>query len=183
MSKRYKGIVARARFNFAQCVFNHQVFEFAARREKRKENLLKTANLLLTILSLAALIDRGQTYWLNILGQYTVVAEIVLQLAQWSFDIGNLSAEHERTAKEYLMLREEYGCLLAEVEESKMNNDELSRRYRDLANRYSTICKMSHQTTNKDYEKAGEWLSHGNRKTDSSEAYTWSDDEIDAFLP
>lgn len=182
MSKKHNAIIAHVRFNFAQCVFNHQVFEFATKREKRKEKTLKIINLAFTAFSLAAVVDHGQTFWLNVVGQYAIVAEITLQLAQWTFGIGSLSLKHEQAAKEYLALREEYRCLLAEFNTSQSITVKLKNQYYSLVHKYNAISKTAPQTTDRDYKNARKKLGLSNKKSSQSEAYTWSNEEIDNFL-
>ena len=176
-------MIGNIRQNFAQCVFNHQAYEFAANREKCKRIFFRLLDLLLIAFSLFALVDHGQTIWLNTIGQYAIVIEIVLQFVQWSIGAENSPERYERTAREYLILREEYKTLLADLKDGNINNSDGQKRWCHITEKYSVVSKLAPQTTRRDYKKAQKHLMTNGSVSRQAEAYTWSDDEIDKFLP
>lgn len=161
---------------FAQCVFNHQVYEFAASRARRKENIVKVISLCLVLTTLLSLTNPS---FPDIAGQIAGIAEIVLQLAQWYFGIGNSPIANEETARQYLALREKYLALIVDYKSNFLSDKELILSKKALNEQYIYISESAPQTEAKDYRKAQNALGTNG----GGEGYTWSDKEIDRFLP
>ncbi len=186
MTSGYPGsdaLLESIRINFAQCVFNHQVYRRAATRERRKENLIKLASLTSTIIALIVLIlPNKEDGALTILGALSTVAGVGIQLFQWLFEIGERSRSYKKTADDFLELREKYLCLIADYK-SGLGAKDLRRRRDELTQEYHNISENALESTMKDYRKAQKMLDTRSAKNGQIEAYTWSKEEIDRFLP
>lgn len=181
-------LLASVRFYFAQSVFNNSCHFKAYNRLKKSRNYLSNfvislsaATLILLILQIVGLEQKNQQL-LNILasiGMLLTGASLIFEM----FNKEDKSQEiflHKMYAEKYKALRDEYLGLIEEIMSNAIPEIELRLKRDRLQKRYSTIGENAPETTGKDYSNAQIGLGlDGN----SGEEFTWSDIEINKFLP
>lgn len=84
--------------------------------------------------------------------------------------------KHRQLAKEMWYVREKYVNLMADIVGEKINDDTMTTRRNNLIEELKLIYKFAPTTSTKAYKKAQEALK-------INEELTFSDEEIDQFLP
>jgi len=176
--------LAVIRQSFAQSVFTHKVQEVAAESQEAKAHRVKIINIILTLLSLISLVTSNfysDQDWIFFAGTVVGIAEIAFLIFQLFFNFEQKAVAHKNSALKYLSLRDTYRSLIADVMNTNIKNDVLITRRDFLQQQYQIICDLAPQTSDKDYKKAQQKL---NKKgIVNGEEFTWSDKEIDRFLP
>jgi hypothetical protein len=95
-------------------------------------------------------------------------------------DIGEIKSQHKNIAEEYKTLRDRYMLLIEEIMSNGSDEKALRSKGQQFQKSYSAIGKYAPSTTYNDYQVAQNNLGLGNN---SDEEFTWSDEEIDRFLP
>lgn len=178
MNKNNLSIV---RQQFAQCVFNHKVWEKASDRAKKYDDIFAIMDISVLCLIIVFLILELKFSGSFIFGGISIslgVFDILFKIVQKEFSFKERSKEYKKFALKFLELRDKYKNFLVDI----MNDleDEKVIDKRDLLqNQYQIICDLSLDVNKKDYEEAQLSLL-GTMKRD--EEYTWSDREINRFL-
>lgn len=181
-------LLANTRFYFAQSVFNNNChFKAYTRLSIRKKRLtvfavsISVGTLIVLILQVIGLQEKHQGL-LNILA-YIGMLLIALSLSYEMFNKEDISLkmfQHKIFAEKYKSLRDEYMSLIEEIMSKHSTEHELRTKKDALQKRYSATGEHAPETTNVDYKNAQNGLGlDGN----SNEEFTWSDKEIDKFLP
>lgn len=172
------------RQNFAQVVFTHKVQEVAADSNSIKASNVKRLNILLSALSLISLITSNfsdDKNWIFYFGILIGIAEITFLIFQLFFNFEQRVVAHKNAALQYLGLRDDYSALIVDAMNEDLKGDALISQRDFLRKRYQIICNLSPQTSDEDYEKAQ--IKLNKRGVKEGEEFTWSDKEIDRFLP
>lgn len=170
------------RQQFAQCVFSHKVQEKAVERIEKIVTKIKWMNVWLLGFVLIAIILQLKFQQISLLGDFGIaitIFEILFLYLQEEFSFEKKATEHKRAALKYLELRDKYKNFIVDI----MNGAEEKKIIlkRDLLQeQYQIISDLAPQTEYSDYTKAQLSLFG---KTNTDEEFTWSDDEIDLFLP
>lgn len=170
------------RQQFAQCVFNHKIHEKACDRLEKTQWRIKwisIADLFFVLLFLILQIKFPDN---NIFGGISVgltVFEILFLFFQKEFSIEERAQEHKKIALQFLSLRDKYKNFIVDII-NNLSVSEIAWR-RDLyQEQYQIITWLSPQTTYADYKKTQLSLLW---KLNSDEEFTWSEKEINRFLP
>lgn len=172
------------RQTFANTVFTHKVQEVAAENKSKKSYAIKIINIFLVFLVLVLLVLQA-LYMSNVifsyLGMGLTIIEILFLIYQTNFDYEHQVLLHKNSALKFMGLRDNYKNLIADMMSKNISKTNIKLR-RDLLQReYQTICEFSPQTGVKEYKEAQKRL---NKKgIVEGENFTWSDEEIDRFLP
>ena len=83
-------------------------------------------------------------------------------------------------AEKYKSLRDEYMSLIEEFMSNAYSEEKLREKKNNLQIRYSTIGETAPTTTYKDYTQTQNGLGLAGS---TKEEFSWSDEEIDRFLP
>lgn len=181
MDKRNLAIV---RQSFAQTVFTHQVQEIAASNKRQKVVWIKVLNIVLVAIVLILLVLQTQNPTqplYSYLGAGITVAEVIFLLIQLTFDFEGQSLLHKNAALKYMGLRDRYRLLITDIMNEQSPKKELIAQRNALQNEYQAISDMSPPTTSKEFEQAQ--LALNKKGVVKGEQFTWSDKEIDHFLP
>jgi hypothetical protein len=180
-------LLSEARFYFAQCVFNTRCYYAAVDRCIKKRNRRKwiaiaisAVTLILLILHIIFLEKDSSQFWLPILswiGLFLTAASLTFSY-YCSEDLSDTIHIYKQSAEDYKALREQFMDLVRQIKAGG-EYEKLSMELQQLLHDYSMIGKYSLVTDTKDYTKAQ--MSLGLRG--QGEAFTWSDEEIDRFLP
>lgn len=170
------------RQQFAQCVFNHKVYEKACDRLEKVQWLIKWVNIIDVFLILVFLILQIKFPDSNIFGGVSValtVSEIIFLFLQKEFSIEQRAQEFKKIALQFLNLRDKYKNFIVDIIGGLSEDETIWRR--DLyQEQYQIIVWLSSQTTYTDYTEAQLSLLW---KQNRDEEFTWSDNEINRFLP
>lgn len=175
--------LAATRFQFAQSVFNHKIQEKAADRKYGYAKWFKVIQLVLTSLVIAVLVAQAAGFnngFVNVVGIIFGGVEIAFIIIDLTYGFEKQAALHKSYALKYLELRDKYQALIADIMATKGVSATNNAR-RDALNEAYSMLSDAPQTTLADYEKAQRAL--GTTGESGGEQYTWSDKEINKFLP
>jgi len=163
---------------FGRLVYTHKT------HEKEIESLLATSALLrwaeLGLIALAAggaitvLLGSGFAFQLATAILATLATAVTLY--QVSFDPDHAIDEHRKAARQMWLIREKYINLLADMTDSAITENEARQRRDELLRDLHAVYRDAPATSRKAYAKAQTALK-------LHEEMTFSDDEIDRFLP
>jgi predicted nucleic acid-binding protein len=115
------------------------------------------------------------------IGAGITIGEIIFLVIQLSFGFEQQMILSKNSALKYMQLRDRYRALIVDIMGEKISSDEITSRRNLLQSEYQVISDLSPQTGIKEYEEAQRRL---NKKgVVDNEQFTWSDEEIDRFLP
>lgn len=178
---------------FAQCVFMNSIHYKAYNRLQQRQNLYKNitawisgSTLVLIILQVIAFHAFTDKAVLNTVLSVLSYVGLILTAVSLLFtmfhkeDISEIKVNHRLAAETYKELRDSYLLLIEEIASNESNLSDLRSKAREYQKQYSSIGKYSPTTTYKDYQAAQNQLGlNGN----SDEEFTWTDEEINRFLP
>lgn len=176
--------LAVVRQSYANTVFTHQVQEEAATSARCKVFWVKTINIILVFIVLVLLVL--QTRFPNdiiyaYLGAGLTIAEVGFLIVQLTFDFEGQSLMHKNSALKYMALRDRYRLLITDIMNEQSPKRELIAKRNALQSEYQAISDLAPPTSQKNFEAAQIRLNK--RGIVSGEQFTWSDAEIDHFLP
>jgi hypothetical protein len=181
-------LLANVRFYFAQSVFmNNCHYKAYSRLEKRKSlisNIVITFSAITIILLILQVIglENGYASLINVsafVGLVLTGASLVFELINKE-DLSILMYQQKDTAEKYKTLRDKYMSLIEEIMSNTTDENELKIKRDKLLKKYSAIGEFSPNTTYTDYLEAQKALG---LKGNTDEEFTWSNKEIDKFLP
>jgi len=117
--------------------------------------------------------------WYTALGSGLGIGEIIFLIIQLSFDVEQSAVLHKNAALQYMALRDQYLSLIADLASDSISSAALILRRDHLTEQYQIVSKMSPQTNYDDYLEAQKRLG----LKGIGEEYTWSNAEINKFLP
>lgn len=170
------------RQSFASTVFTHQVQEVAASNKRKKVFIIKLVNIVLVSLVLILLVLQTQ-YPQQLLFAYIAsgltVSEVIFLIIQLTFNFEQEGLLHKNSALKYMSLRDHYRLLITDIMNERTPKRELIARRNALQQEYQSISDLSPSTGEDEYVKAQKLLGLNG----SGEQFTWTDKEIDRFLP
>lgn len=166
------------RESFGRVAYTHKTHEKAAEIESSKAILTKWINVILTTLTSSSVVgsvitDNGTLQVVSSLLSAVTLAFVIFQL---SFRPDEEAEKHRQSAKELWYIRERYVNLLADIKNVKIPEREIVARRDNLLAELRIVYKSAPQTTSKAYKAA-------QRALKINEELTFSDEEIDNFLP
>ena len=170
------------RQQFAQCVFTHKTLEKASDRLNAVNTKIKWANVIILAFVLVFLIlpiKFPQYSFLNNVAIAITVFEILFVYLQKEFSFEDKAIEYKKIALKFLELRDKYKNFILDIMNGLEEKEIIIKRDL-LQEQYQLISSLSPQTNYDDYKNAQLALLGENI---SDEEFTWSDDEIDRFLP
>jgi hypothetical protein len=181
-------LLANIRFYFAQNVFNANChFKAYNRINDKIKNTSRTVacfsaiTLVLLILQIIGLEQKCQSL-LNVLayiGMLLTGITLIFEMFNKE-DVSFQMFQHKVFAEKYKSLRDEYMSLIEDVMSNPLSVEKNRKRHRKLLKKYNSIGENAPETTSEDYKLSQKSLGlDGN----SNEEFTWSDKEIDLFLP
>lgn len=172
------------RQSFASTVFTHKVQEVAAENQERNVFVIKIANIILVstvLILLIVQVANPDNLLFAYLGAGITVAEVIFLIVQLSFSFEQKVIMHKNSALKYMGLRDAYKSLITDIMNESIATVEVVAR-RDLLQReYQIISDLAPQTSSKEYTEAQKRLNK--RGAVAGEEFTWSDEEINWFLP
>ncbi len=181
-------LLATLRFYFAQCVFMNNIHYKAHNRLTKVQNKYRNITIGISGLTLIAIflytigLEENLIQLLRVLsycGMVLTATSLIFTMYSKE-DIGEIKSQHKNIAEEYKILRDNYMLLIEEA--MSCTNDEkiIREKGQEFQQMYSSIGKYAPATSYNDYKKAQKGSGLGNN---NDEEFTWSDKEIDKFLP
>ena len=176
--------LAIVRQSFANTTFTHKVQEVAAEFQEEKARMVRIGNILVVAIVLFILIlqaTNSSNPIFSYIGAGVTAGEIIFLIIQLTFSYEQRVLSHKNSALKYLGLRDNYRALITDIMNSSLIPDAVTTR-RDLLQReYQIISDLSPQTGQAEYREAQKRLNK--QGIVEGEDFTWSDAEIDRFLP
>jgi hypothetical protein len=177
-------LLSNIRIYFAQSVFNSKCHFKAYDRLIGKKKHLSLFIKIISGFTLFVLIlqNIGLQNQIPILVHILSVSAMVLTGISLSFEIFNKDdisqsiSQQKKYGEKYKILRDKYMSFIEEVMSNALTDEQMREKRDELQKIYNELGEDSPQTTPKDYEKAQIALKN-------NEEFTWSDKEIDRFLP
>lgn len=170
------------RQQFAQCVFTHKVLEKATDRIEKVNAKIKLANVIILVFVLVFLISPikfPEYAFLNYVAITITIIEIAFVYLQKEFSFEDKSKEYKKFALKFLELRDKYKNFIVDIM-NELEEKEIVTKRDLLQEQYQIVSSLSPQTNYNDYKKAQLALLG---KNISDEEFTWSEEEVDRFLP
>jgi hypothetical protein len=109
------------------------------------------------------------------------VGDTIFLIIQLSFSFEEKTIQHKSVALKYMGVRDKYRELIADIMNENTSRAEIKARRDELQRQYQVISDLAPQTGRKEYNEAQKRLNK--RGIVDGEDFTWSDEEIDRFLP
>lgn len=169
---------SQLRENYGKIVYSHKTQEKCADLLTTRNNRIKNLQILLAALITTGLLVRvfkGQEWALIV---STILSAIQFALTSFlkEYNLGETIQKHATAALELLDIREEYLSLLTDVKAGLISTEDVIKRREELQEDLSKTYKGSPRTFSRAYLKAQKALQ-------KDEELTFSDEEIDNFLP
>lgn len=172
------------RQSFANTVFTHKVQEVASENAGVLALKVKIANIGIVALALIMLllqVANPSNPVFSYLGSGIAVGEIIFLIVQLTFNFEQVAIAHKNSALKYMQLRDKYRGLIVDIMNEQVSQDTIADRRNSLQAEYQVISDLAPQTGTKEYAEAQKRLHTAGAP--GEEHYTWSDVEIDQFLP
>lgn len=176
--------LATVRQMFAQTVFTHKVQEVACELKEKRANKFKYIHLSLVSVVIILLAIQAAHMDKPIFSYISIgvsALEIIFLIAQLTYDLEKKAALHKNSALKYMALRDKYLLLITDIMSGKVKNPDTVVRRNSLQQEYQNICDLAPQTGGEEYDIAQKRLNEAG--VVEGEQFTWSDEEIDRFLP
>ena len=169
---------AQLRECFARVVYSHKTHEKCADILLRRQGRIRIWQIVLSAIATAgfvgAVFGAGQIG--TILGLIVSTTLLALNSYTKNYDMGELAQKHKQAANELWLIRENYLSLLVDVAMREKPLESLQEHRDKLTAQLHTVYSGAPSTNGPAYKKAQEALQ-------KLENMTFSDAEIDAFLP
>lgn len=163
---------------FGRVVYSHKTHEKCADILLSRLTRIKLWQIILSALTtggfIAAIFGAGKIGAL--IGVLVSTVLLVLNAYTKNYDLGELSQRHRGTGADLWIIREKYLSLITDLRMGQKPIESLQREREDLLEQLHSVYSGAPSTTYHAYEKAQEALKH-------LEDMTFSDEEIDGFLP
>ena len=176
--------LANIRQSFANTVFTHKVQEVAAENAGSHALKVKIANIGIVVLALIMLllqVANQSNLVFSYLGSGIAAGEIIFLIVQLTFNFEQIALAHKNSALKYMQLRDKYRSLIVDTMNEQTPPNNVIARRDSLQAEYQVISDLAPQTGTKEYAEAQKRLHTAGAS--GGEHYTWSDTEIDQFLP
>jgi len=169
---------AQIRECFGRVIYTHKTHSKMADREVGSLKWLKISQIALSSLTASGAVSIVFTdqFTLKLATALVSLGTVALTAYMKGFDPGAQAQKHRDTAADIWPVRESYLSLLTDIISGDLPLEDLRKRRDALQDTLAAIYKGAPHTDGKAYGDAQVALKQ-------NEEYTFSDDEIDAFLP
>lgn len=163
---------------FGRVVYSHKTHEKMADRCAATLRRFKIAQILISVLTASGVISIivFDDVWMKVVTALVSFANLFVAGYMKGFDPGGTAQKHRDAAASLWSIRESYQSLLTDLRAQSIAPADARSRREELQGQLATIYKSAPQTNSKAYGDAQAALQH-------NEELTFSDAEIDAFLP
>lgn len=172
---------AQLRECFGRTVYSHKTHEKSADGCRRKLSRVKFWQILLSAVTTGGLIvavfgDAGTSKVATVLSAFLSTALLALNTYTKEVDPGQSAQKHKEAAAKLWTVRESYLSLLTDMRAATISIEAASAKRDELQEALSTIYESAPRTSAEGYSDASVALKE-------REELTFSDEEIDKFLP
>ncbi len=178
MIENYRVLEDVVRDSYSGVVWSHKIQEKQSDIYAEKFKKMETINIgaaSLTSVGIIAMIFTDPL-WLKLISAGISFATVYITAYFKSFDLQKLIASHKATANKLIAVRDQYKVLLTEIKLQSDSIENLLLRYNELVKEADSIYLEAPTSTDEAVDRASEALKI---KKDN----TFSDEEIDSFLP
>ena len=179
-----KILESQIRESFGRVVFTHKTHEKCCDLYAENLKKIKLSEIILSALTTTSLLSSifGEQKIGTIVGAIFSTIILALTIYTKDYDLGKLSKSHADIAHQLWNIRERYISLIADIKSNSLSIDEIKKRRDELQESLNMVYKDAPRTHHKSYELASKSLNE-NSQINQGEEMTFSDDEIDRFLP
>ena len=169
---------------FGRVVFTHKTHEKCSDIYAEQLKILKISEIILSALTTTSLLTSifGDQKIGTIIG--AILSTIILGITIYTkdYDLGKLSKSHADVANQLWNIRELYISLIADIKSNNLAVEQIKQKSDELHKSLNIIYSNAPRTNYKAYKLASEALNQ-NGQINQGEEMTFSDSEIDRFLP
>lgn len=178
MKEEFKLLESQIREIYGRVVYTHKTHEKCADILKRRNNYFKHLEIILSAITtttiLGVIFGEGRIF--EAVAALTSTLTLALTLYTKEFNLLSIAERHKSTALEILEIRENLLSLLVDIRIGNKNIENLQSCRDKLLQNLNNAYKGAPQTINEAYQTASKALKE-------NEEFTFSDEEIDMFLP
>ena len=169
---------AEVRESYGRVVYTHKTQEKCADILLARLSTIKISQIILSSVITAGLLETllGSSGLGAIVGVCASTALLGLNTYTKNSDLGAAAQKHRQTAADLWLIREKYLALLTDIRTHQGPIAELSQRRNRLLDELHVVYSAAQSTTKAAYR-------HAQKALQENEEMTFSDAEIDAFLP
>lgn len=169
---------AQIRECYGRVVWTHKTQEKCADILKQTNSQLKWAQIILSAVNTGGILYTifGEVNWVGYISAILSLLLVCINSYLKQYDLGQLMQKHSDSAVEIWNIRESYLSLLTDIRAGIISYDEIIEKRDNLQSELKEIYKGAPRTISKAYNEATKALK-------KNEEMTFSDAEIDAFLP
>jgi hypothetical protein len=166
------------RETFGRVVWTHKTYEKEFEIQEQTSRIMKIWNLIILSIGSTTLVGTIITNDKLFLIASAIITTLALALAifQMSFNPEERAFKYKQTAAQLWLIREKYACLIGDIMNNNLTKDQIIRLRDQYLCDLDLTYKNALPTSSDAYSKASTAL-----KVD--EEYTFSDREINKFLP
>jgi hypothetical protein len=163
---------------YGRAVYSHKTHEKCADILLTRLSRIKLLQIVLSAITTGSFLTSilGSGKEAAVIGVIVSTILLVLNAYTKNYDLGELAQKHKQAANDIWLIREQYLSLLTDLAAQKKTSEEIQAERDRLVIALHGVYAGSPSTTYAAYSKAQEALKH-------NEEMTFSDAEIDAFLP
>lgn len=169
---------AQIRQCYGHVVWTHKVQEKCSDILTKRNARIKLAQIILSAITTTGIFVTvfGKNYWVGVASALISAILLVLNTYTKKYDLGEIAQKHAGCAVTLWNLRESYLSLLFDIRSGTINADDIRCQRDNMQNELFGIYKGSPRSFGKAYKEASKSLK-------DMEEMTFSDDEIDSYLP
>lgn len=178
MSSDASIIEGQLRECYGRVVYSHKTHEICADLLLEKNACIKLWQIVLSALTTGGVISIffGTEAWGAAISTVFSTALLVINSYTKDYDLGEIAEKHRQAGAELWIIREEYLSLLTDIRMGDVSLESIRQRRDDLLKLLHAAYSGAPSTNFKAYMEAQNALKN-------LEDMTFSDDEVDAFLP
>jgi hypothetical protein len=173
-----KIIEAQIRECFGRVAWSHKTQEKCADILNKRNNRIKIFQIVLSAITTTGIIVTvfGDKKWVGIITALISMTLLALNTYLKNYDIGKIAQKHSDCASHLWNIRETYFSLLTDIKAETIPMEEIMKKRDLLQNDLFNIYQGAPRSISKAYDEATKALK-------TNEELTFSDEEIDMFLP
>lgn len=177
-NSQVKILESQLRECFGRVAWSHKTQEKCADILNKRNSRIKISQIVLSAITTTGIIVIifGDQKWVGILTALISAVLLALNTYLRKYDIGQIAQKHADCASNLWNIRESYLSLLTDIKAETISIDEIIKRRDKLQNELFNVYHGAPRSISEAYDKASKALK-------SNEELTFSDEEIDMFLP
>lgn len=178
MNNEYQILLDEVRQNYASVVWTHKTQEKQSDIYHEKYAKLEIANILAASATSCGIVSTifCDNIWAKIIAAALSFVTITITAYFKSFDIKEMEKQNKEYANKFLVVRNHLLHIICDIHMKKRSVDEINEEYISIMDDLNELYIAAPSTTKEAVDRASESLKVNNE-------YTYTDEEIDNFLP